>query len=93
MPSPLFLYFIFLTLLLLYVLTLVRLLDILQTIDQLIETGDSEQIFQKAIQEHGRGQVCLFHLLFFFFFLKEEYFKRKRKYKYIFAVTCEGCSL
>lgn len=29
----------------------------LQTIDQLIETGDSEQIFQKAIQEQGRGQV------------------------------------
>ncbi|KAL8204867.1 hypothetical protein R6Q57_010490 [Mikania cordata] len=29
----------------------------LQTIDRLIETGDSEQIFQKAIQEHGRGQV------------------------------------
>jgi hypothetical protein len=29
-----------------------------QTIDTLIETGDSEQIFQKAIQEQGRGQVC-----------------------------------
>uniref|UniRef100_A0A1D1XGN1 Putative syntaxin-131 n=1 Tax=Anthurium amnicola TaxID=1678845 RepID=A0A1D1XGN1_9ARAE len=28
-----------------------------ETIDQLIETGDSEQIFQKAIQEQGRGQV------------------------------------
>lgn len=28
-----------------------------QTIDQLIETGDSEQIFQKAIREQGRGQV------------------------------------
>ncbi|KAJ0480730.1 putative target SNARE coiled-coil domain, syntaxin domain, syntaxin/epimorphin [Helianthus annuus] len=28
-----------------------------QTIDRLIETGDSEQIFQKAIQEQGRGQV------------------------------------
>ncbi|MCL7044616.1 hypothetical protein MKW94_020877 [Papaver nudicaule] len=28
-----------------------------ETIDQLIETGDSEQIFQKAIQQHGRGQV------------------------------------
>ncbi|CAH8312702.1 unnamed protein product [Eruca vesicaria subsp. sativa] len=27
------------------------------TIDQLIETGNSEQIFQKAIQEQGRGQV------------------------------------
>lgn len=27
------------------------------TIDHLIETGDSEQIFQKAIQEQGRGQV------------------------------------
>ncbi|CAM6121108.1 unnamed protein product [Calypogeia fissa] len=26
-------------------------------IDQLIETGDSEQIFQKAIQEQGRGQI------------------------------------
>ncbi|KAL8152417.1 hypothetical protein V2J09_010177 [Rumex salicifolius] len=28
-----------------------------QTIDRLIETGDSEQIFQKAIQEQGRGQI------------------------------------
>ncbi|OMO72333.1 hypothetical protein COLO4_27679 [Corchorus olitorius] len=28
-----------------------------QTIDRLIETGNSEQIFQKAIQEQGRGQV------------------------------------
>ncbi|XP_076952895.1 syntaxin-132-like [Bidens hawaiensis] len=28
-----------------------------ETIDRLIETGDSEQIFQKAIREHGRGQV------------------------------------
>ncbi|KAK9285254.1 hypothetical protein L1049_024444 [Liquidambar formosana] len=28
-----------------------------ETIDRLIETGDSEQIFQKAIQEMGRGQV------------------------------------
>ncbi|CAN1161200.1 Putative syntaxin-131 [Linum perenne] len=28
-----------------------------ETIDQLIETGDSEQIFQNAIQEMGRGQV------------------------------------
>ncbi|CAI0384769.1 unnamed protein product [Linum tenue] len=28
-----------------------------ETIDQLIETGDSEQIFQKAIHEQGRGQV------------------------------------
>lgn len=28
-----------------------------QTIEKLIETGDSEQIFQKAIQEQGRGQV------------------------------------
>lgn len=28
-----------------------------ETIDQLIETGDGDQIFQKAIQEHGRGQV------------------------------------
>ncbi|XP_018445893.1 syntaxin-132 isoform X2 [Raphanus sativus] len=27
------------------------------TIDELIETGNSEQIFQKAIQEQGRGQV------------------------------------
>ncbi|KAK1270739.1 Syntaxin-132 [Acorus gramineus] len=30
---------------------------IVQTIDQLIETGKSEQIFQQAIQEQGRGQV------------------------------------
>ncbi|KZV28401.1 syntaxin-132-like [Dorcoceras hygrometricum] len=28
-----------------------------ETIDRLIETGDSEQIFQRAIREHGRGQV------------------------------------
>ncbi|KAK4432650.1 syntaxin [Sesamum alatum] len=28
-----------------------------ETIDNLIETGDSEQIFQKAIREQGRGQV------------------------------------
>lgn len=28
-----------------------------ETIDQLIETGDSEQIFQKAIREQGRGQI------------------------------------
>ncbi|XP_020599730.1 syntaxin-132-like [Phalaenopsis equestris] len=28
-----------------------------EMIDQLIETGDSEQIFQKAINEMGRGQV------------------------------------
>ncbi|KAK9951648.1 hypothetical protein M0R45_007085 [Rubus argutus] len=27
-----------------------------ETIDRLIETGDSEQIFQKAIHEQGRGQ-------------------------------------
>ncbi|BAF18839.1 syntaxin-132 [Oryza sativa Japonica Group] len=28
-----------------------------ETIDKLIETGDSEQIFQRAIQEQGRGRV------------------------------------
>ncbi|KAG8498768.1 hypothetical protein CXB51_005208 [Gossypium anomalum] len=28
-----------------------------KTIDRLIETGNSEQIFQKAIQEQGRGQI------------------------------------
>ncbi|XP_027068377.2 syntaxin-132-like [Coffea eugenioides] len=28
-----------------------------ETIDKLIETGDSEQIFQKAVQEQGRGQI------------------------------------
>ncbi|CAM0949700.1 unnamed protein product [Alopecurus aequalis] len=28
-----------------------------ETIDNLIETGDSEQIFQRAIQEQGRGRV------------------------------------
>nr|GMC84172.1 syntaxin-132-like [Ipomoea batatas] len=32
-------------------------LSSIQTIDRLIETGDSEQIFQKAIREQGRGQV------------------------------------
>ncbi|KAG2273199.1 hypothetical protein Bca52824_067754 [Brassica carinata] len=26
-------------------------------VDRLIETGDSEQIFQKAIMEQGRGQI------------------------------------
>lgn len=31
----------------------------LQTIDQLIETGNGDQIFAKAIQEQGRGQVLL----------------------------------
>ncbi|GAU27967.1 hypothetical protein TSUD_146850, partial [Trifolium subterraneum] len=30
-----------------------------ETIDRLIETGDSEQIFQKAIQEQGRGQIFM----------------------------------
>lgn len=34
-----------------------------QTIEKLIETGDSEQIFQKAIQEQGRGRVCRFALI------------------------------
>lgn len=28
-----------------------------QTISHLIETGNSEQIFQNAMQEMGRGQV------------------------------------
>ncbi|XP_028761234.1 syntaxin-132-like [Neltuma alba] len=28
-----------------------------ETIDRLIETGDSEQIFQNAIKEHGRGRI------------------------------------
>lgn len=28
-----------------------------ETIDRLIETGNSEQIFQRAIQEQGRGQI------------------------------------
>ncbi|XP_050370705.1 syntaxin-132 [Argentina anserina] len=28
-----------------------------ETIERLIETGDSEQIFQKAIHEQGRGQI------------------------------------
>ncbi|RWR81162.1 syntaxin-132 [Cinnamomum micranthum f. kanehirae] len=28
-----------------------------ETIDRLIETGNSEQIFEKAIQGHGRGQI------------------------------------
>ncbi|XP_060197500.1 syntaxin-132-like isoform X2 [Lycium barbarum] len=30
-----------------------------ETIDRLIETGDSEQIFQKAIREQGRGQIFM----------------------------------
>lgn len=29
----------------------------MQTVDRLIETGQSEQIFKEAIQEQGRGQV------------------------------------
>ncbi|EFJ12216.1 hypothetical protein SELMODRAFT_124666, partial [Selaginella moellendorffii] len=28
-----------------------------ETVDKLIETGDSETIFQKAVQEQGRGQI------------------------------------
>ena len=28
-----------------------------QVVERLIETGDSEKILQKAIQEQGRGQV------------------------------------
>ncbi|XP_010549686.1 PREDICTED: putative syntaxin-131 [Tarenaya hassleriana] len=28
-----------------------------ETIDRLIETGDSEQIFQRAVREQGRGQI------------------------------------
>jgi hypothetical protein len=31
----------------------------IQTIDKLIETGDGEQIFQRAIQEQGRGRVLI----------------------------------
>lgn len=31
--------------------------DLMQTVDRLIETGQSEQIFKEAIQEQGRGQV------------------------------------
>lgn len=30
-----------------------------QTINHLIETGNSEQIFQKAMQEAGQGQVYI----------------------------------
>ena len=37
---------------------LMRLPLTLQTIDDLIETGKSEQIFKDAIQHQGRGQVC-----------------------------------
>jgi hypothetical protein len=44
-------------------LTLIKLpldqLWTLQTIDDLIETGKSEQIFKDAIQQQGRGQVCV----------------------------------
>ncbi len=29
-----------------------------EEVEQLIETGESETIFQKAILEQGRGQVC-----------------------------------
>ena len=39
--------------------------DFFQTIDELIETGNSEQIFQKAIQEQGRGQVLSFFSIYF----------------------------
>ncbi|CAL9196245.1 unnamed protein product [Musa hybrid cultivar] len=38
-----------------------------ETIDHLIETGNSEQIFQKAIQEQGRGQVLILTSLFMVF--------------------------
>ncbi|XP_060197501.1 syntaxin-132-like isoform X3 [Lycium barbarum] len=37
-----------------------------ETIDRLIETGDSEQIFQKAIREQGRGQQLHNGVLFKF---------------------------
>jgi len=30
-----------------------------EEVEQLIETGESETIFQKAILEQGRGQVCI----------------------------------
>lgn len=40
-----------------------------QTIDQLIETGDSEQIFQNAIREQGRGQVPSCYEIFILRFL------------------------
>ncbi len=40
-----------------------QILITLHTIDHLIETGNSEQIFQQAIQETGRGQVCSFWYL------------------------------
>jgi hypothetical protein len=33
-------------------------------IKQLIENGESEQIFQRTIQEHGRGQVCDFFIIY-----------------------------
>lgn len=33
-------------------------------IDQLIETGKSEQIFENAIQGYGRGQVAVTHVHF-----------------------------
>ncbi len=32
--------------------------NFVQVIDNLIETGHGEQIFQRAIQEQGRGHVC-----------------------------------
>ncbi|XP_022895003.1 syntaxin-132-like [Olea europaea var. sylvestris] len=38
-----------------------------ETINNLIETGNSEQIFQKAIQETGRGEVIF--LLYFKFYV------------------------
>ncbi|CAN1319662.1 Putative syntaxin-131 [Linum perenne] len=40
-----------------------------ETIDQLIETGDSEQIFQKAIHEQGRGQVCYYISMWYIYVL------------------------
>lgn len=41
-----------------FTLFLMLLLCTMQTVDNLIETGRSEQIFQEAIQQQGRGQVC-----------------------------------
>ncbi|XP_073301048.1 uncharacterized protein [Primulina huaijiensis] len=41
-----------------------------ETIDRLIEIGDNEQIFQKAIREQGRGQVGLLLRLFSFGYLQ-----------------------
>jgi uncharacterized membrane protein len=63
--------------------------NFVQVIDNLIETGHGEQIFQRAIQEQGRGHVCTlfcFYSLYIFSGFKSLYHP-------ITCGACEACSL